>query len=125
MKLRQRLLFYIGGFCLGLIILYFILDRKNASFDYLPNARVLKELRSKKRTITPETLLNLENNGFDTSDVSQVLTNGKVLFSESNTTLDSCKIYVIQENLKDKVLKLYVENCAKGAIVKSVVVLKK
>jgi hypothetical protein len=121
MKLIQRIAYYSGGFIIGLIILFFFLGGKKASCDYGPNARTLKNIRSKELVITPETMLNLSNHGLDSSVVADVLKNGKVLFSESNTKLDSCKIYVVEGKAADNRIKLYVENCDSKAILKSMV----
>ena len=51
MAFLKRLGFYLIGFSIGLVFLFFFLKKKSdetgASFCYLPNCRVLKELRSK------------------------------------------------------------------------------
>jgi len=123
MKLIQRIAWYSGGFILGIIALMFFLGGKKASCDYGPEARTLKNIRSKKQIITPETLVNLSKNGFDSSVISELLIHGDVLFSESNTKLDSCKIYVIEGEASERLLKIYIENCEKTATVKGVVIL--
>ena len=48
MRLIQRLGYYLGGFSLGLIILAFFLSGKKTSCAYGPNARVLKNINTKK-----------------------------------------------------------------------------
>ena len=53
----------------------------------------------------------------DTSTISKILNDGDVLFSESNTTLDSCKVYVIEGEIDKKVVKLTVENCNTRALI--------
>ena len=53
----------------------------------------------------------------DTSAISILLDDGDVLFSESNTELDSCRIYVIEGEISEKNLKITVENCEKLATV--------
>lgn len=92
------------------MLLFFFLGGKRASCDYGPNARTLKNIRLKTRVYEPDVLLSLENLNLDTSAISKVLINGTVLFSESHTDLDSCKIYVIEENTHIS-LKIKVENC--------------
>ena len=47
MKFYQRFAYYIFGFSIGLVFLFFILNGKETSCSYFPNARVLKDLRSK------------------------------------------------------------------------------
>jgi len=53
------------------------------------------------------------------------LENGDVLFSESNTKLDSCRIYVIEGEILEKNLKITVENCEKLVTVIEAKVLEK
>ena len=111
MGLLKRFAYYFGGFTIGVIILLFILDKKNASCDYSPNARVLKNINTKVREVNPEVLRILLNNKMDTSFVSNTLKHGSVLFKESQTQLDSCNIYVVRGANEWKNWKLSVENC--------------
>lgn len=111
MSLLRRLLYYLGGFTVGLILLFFFLGGKRASCEYGPNARTLKNIRVKERVFTEEFEQALKNLALDTAAVSHILTEGDVQFSESNTDLDSCKIYVIEGMYLEKEMKLSVENC--------------
>jgi len=121
MKLAKRFFFYFGGFALGLVLLYLFVGGSGASCDYAygPNARTLKNIRIKERVYSEETLINLSNYELDTSAISILLQNGEVLFSESNTRLDSCRVYVIEGVISKKNLKISVENCEKTATIRS------
>ena len=119
MSLFKRFLYYFAGVAIGVVILYFFLGKKSASFDYGPNARTLKNIRSKDRIINPNVVLELQNKGLDTASISKILKDGDVLFSESNTELDSCKIYVVEGEIEKKIIKLTIENCEKRALIKS------
>ena len=120
MRIRQRFVFYGIGFIIGLIILFFFLGGKRTSCDYGPNSRVLKNIRIKERVFSETTLQQLTDYQLDTSAISTLLRNGNVLFSESNTNLDSCKIYVIEGTSKKKELKMTVQNCDSIATVQKV-----
>ncbi|MFK5982724.1 MAG: hypothetical protein QM499_07415 [Flavobacteriaceae bacterium] len=129
MSLLKRFAFYFGGFGIGLVLLYFFVGGSGASceYDYGPGSRTKKNIRLKKRAFSENTLDFLKNNQLDTSAISYLLKNGNVLFSESNTKLDSCKIYVIEGNSASeenseaiKKLKIKVENCDSIATVKEV-----
>ncbi len=117
MSLFKRFLYYFGGFSIGLVILFFFLGGKKASCDYGPNARTLKNIRSKNRVISPEVLAQLKTKGLDTSSISKILREGDVVFSESNTELDSCKVYVVEGEIDHSTIKLTIENCEKRATV--------
>ncbi len=111
MKLAQRLFYYLGGFAIGLIILFFFLGGKNASCDYSPSARVLKNIRIKKRAFSKEAIDNMKTYQVDTADVSLILTEGSVDFSKSNTKLDSCRTYFIEGSTRKKSIYMLIENC--------------
>ncbi|MBG42913.1 MAG: hypothetical protein CL530_02990 [Aequorivita sp.] len=117
MKLAYRLAYFSGGFLIGIALLFFILSGKKTSCAYGPESRTLKNIRLKNRAFSESTLQILRENKMDTSAVSTLLEDGDVLFSESNTELDSCRIYVIEGEFSEKNLKITVENCEKLATV--------
>lgn len=118
MNFLRRLAFFGGGFGLGIVILLFILSGKETSCDYGIQARTLKNIRLKDRVFTEESLAFFEQNQIDTTVVETMLNQGKVLFSESNTQLDSCRQYVIQNKKSaDRILKVRIENCDDKATV--------
>ena len=129
MSLLKRFAFYFGGFAIGLILLYFFIGGSGASceYDYSPNSRTLKNIRLKEHVYTNEALDALKNNQIDTSDISNLLLKGDVLFSQSNTKLDSCDVYVIEGAHKGKPkekLKISVENCNKKATIQKITIIK-
>ena len=113
MSLLKRFAFYFGGFAIGLILLYFFIGGSGASceFDYGPSSRTLKNIRVKERIFTNEALEALKKYQIDTSTISFALINGDVLFSESNTKLDSCKVYLIESEVKQLKTNTDVLNC--------------
>ena len=111
MKFIHRLGFYLGGFIIGIIILMFFLGGKKTSCDYGPDARTLKNIRLKKLEISENARFSLIAKKLDTSVISFLLQNGDVVFSESDTKRDSCKIYVIEGVVSEKQIKIKVENC--------------
>ncbi|PKA84096.1 hypothetical protein ATE92_2266 [Ulvibacter sp. MAR_2010_11] len=117
MKLKQRIAYYLGGFTIGLILLFFFLGGKKTSCDYGMDARTLKDIRIKKRFFSENTLQTLATHNLDTSAISLLLKKGDVVFGESNTKLDSCKLYVIVGTVSDKKLKITAENCSKKATI--------
>tara|TARA_Y100000815_G_scaffold275575_1_gene314725 strand:- start:49397 stop:49768 length:372 start_codon:yes stop_codon:yes gene_type:complete len=111
LSLVRRLLYYFGGFTVGLLILFYFLGGKRASCEYGPTARTLKNIRQKERIVSQEVLMVLQDNQQDTSVITTLLAEGTVLFSESNTSLDSCKIYMVQGKVNMQKLKIEIENC--------------
>ena len=117
MKLAYRLVYFSGGFIIGIGLLLFILSGKKTSCAYGPESRTLKNIRLKERAFSEQTLAFLHDNQMDTSVVSTLLKDGDVLFSESQTKLDSCKIYVIEGEIRKNNLKITIENCEELATV--------
>ncbi|PJR04174.1 hypothetical protein [Avrilella dinanensis] len=97
MKFSQRLAYYLLGLLIGSTIVFYFWGAKDTQFCYLPNCRVLKDLRSKPLIMTSEAKDAMEV--FTTAQLTQYLTNGDVDFSQSNVPEDGGKKYVI--NAKD------------------------
>ena len=126
MNLIKRIAWYSGGFIIGIIVLFFFLGGKKASCDYGPTARTLKNIRSKDLIISEQALNQLTLQGLDSSAIHNILVDGDVIFSESNTSLDSCNVYVIEGVSNSKEIKFSVENCSEQARIDSIrVTLKK
>jgi len=120
MKLAARLAYYSVGFFIGIMILMFFLSGKKTSCDYGPDARVLKNIRIKNKSYDPSVLLFLKKNQLDTSVVRNILNSGDVDFSNSNTKLDSCKIYAVEGEVDNKNLILRIENCENQATIQQI-----
>jgi len=121
MHIAKRFGFYGFGFIIGLLLLFFFLNGKKAGCDYGPDARTLKNIKIKQRVFSAQSLQDLEKNNLDTSAVSSLLRFGDVNFGESNTKLDSCKVYVIEGYVKNANLKMKVQNCDKTATITSII----
>ncbi|MDC7993613.1 hypothetical protein [Altibacter sp. HG106] len=116
MKLIHRLGYYMGGFVIGILLLFFFLGGKRASCDYGPNARTLKNIRSKSRVYSEQALQDARNLRIDTHLIEKVLQSGDVLFSESITNRDSCNIYLVQYRISSERGVIFkIENCSKAA----------
>ena len=102
--LAYRLIYYIFGFSIGLIFLFFFFDRKNTSFNYLPSSRVKNNLLSKK--------INFGEYSKDSALIKNIIKNGQINFSKSKIGLDSCNIYLIANKNKKS---LQIQNCKNKA----------
>jgi hypothetical protein len=121
MKVAQRIFFYGIGFVIGIVLLLFFLGGKKTSCDYGPEARVLKNIRNKPHKYSKSSIDILQTANIDTADVRKMLNSGSVNFSESNTRLDSCKLYVIEGTLSQQIAKIQVQNCESKAVITEVV----
>jgi len=120
MKFIHRLGYYLGGFSVGLIVLAFFLSGKKASCDYGPNARTIKNISSKDKRYSENTKYFIITYSLDSLKVENLIRNGEVDFSKSQTHFDSCKIYAIDSKLNNEDVILSVENCKEIATILSI-----
>jgi hypothetical protein len=96
MKFYQRLAYYLSGFAIGIFFLMMILNGKDTGCSYFPNARVLKNLRSKPFYYSEIAKQKLAEKWVDTADIRRTLTYGDVDFSKSNIRVKGGKLFVIE-----------------------------
>ena len=96
MRFPQRLAYYLFGLLIGCMFLFYFFAEKKTEFCYLPNCRVLKELRSKPLENSPEVNNKLKEGWFTDEDLKLTLTYGDVIFSESKKELEGGKLYTIE-----------------------------
>lgn len=111
MKFIQRLGYYSIGLVIGVIILLFFLGGKKTSCDYGLDARVIKNISTKKASYSSEALQSFSHYQIDTSQYKTILQDATVNFGESQTDLDSCKIYILESQYASHKYKLQIENC--------------
>lgn len=117
MAFLHRLGYYLGGFSVGLILLFFLFNGKRTQCDYGPEARVLKNLSIKKWKTNVSLLPGMT---LDSIGVQQLLSGAAVDFSQSNTKKDSCKSYQLEGFFKQENIIWKVENCANTVYLTSI-----
>ncbi|MGB5269009.1 DUF4258 domain-containing protein [Eudoraea sp.] len=115
MAFLKRLGFYLIGLSIGLVFLFFFLKKKSdetgVSFCYLPNCRVLKELRSKPLIYSKQIDQMVAERALDSLTIAYFLNDGDVNFKKSITKNTTCKTYLIEGMVKEKFMALTVKNC--------------
>ncbi|WP_298420831.1 hypothetical protein [uncultured Kordia sp.] len=121
-SLLRRVGFYLGGVAIGLVIFAFLIRGRGVKceFDYLPNARTLKNIRMKERHFSPEIRQLIDNKEIDTAEISNILKHGDVDFSRSKTKVDSCKLYIVEGMLRNKEIELTILNCDSTARIQKI-----
>jgi len=112
MSLFKRLLFYFFGFSIGLIFLFFFINKKEAIFNYFLNKIVLADIQKKE-------WIFVSINDSSKIKKTNIINNFKVDFSKSNVELDSCKIYILESKKQEDKLYYRIENCSKKATFKN------
>jgi hypothetical protein len=122
MKFYQRFAYYSMGLIIGMVFLFMFLNGKEMSCSYFPNARVLKDLRSKPFYYSDESEIKLSQKWLDTSDIRKTLTYGDVIFSKSNIPEGSGKLYVVEgKNSKNEPITLEVINYSNKVVLKDII----
>ncbi|MBU2951144.1 hypothetical protein KO493_10595 [Tamlana agarivorans] len=124
MKLIQRIGYYLGGFSIGLVLLAFFLSGKKTSCSYGPDARVLKNINTKKLHYSTEANRTINQKLIDSTEVLWVLKKGDINFSESAPRQKPCGYYAVEGEVNDKDISVIVENCDSIATIKSIKLIK-
>lgn len=95
MKFSQRLAYYLFGFLIGAMFLIYFFGEKKTEFCYMPNCRVLKDLRSKPVTYSAEVKKTFNEGWVTNEDIKKSLQYGDVDFSLSNVEFEGGKKYII------------------------------
>jgi len=109
--LRRRFTLFGFGFIIGIILLLFFLNGKNASCDFFPNERMLKILRNKHRVYSEDVLQLMTTNKIDSTAIDYLLINGDIDFSKSKVHQKPCRYYWIDGFILEKESSIYVQNC--------------
>lgn len=111
MKFIHRLGYYLGGFSIGLIVLAFFFNGKKTSCAYGPEARVLKNIRTKPIAYSIEIKDAINQKQLDTMLINYIFLKGDVDFSKSDTRKKPCGLYYIAGEFKDEHIGLTIKNC--------------
>jgi len=112
MKFIHRLGYYLGGFSIGLILLAFFLSGKKTSCDYMPQARTIKNLKSKKFEVSQDAKLDIPLERIDSLFVRELLEYGEIRFRESEPRIKPCGTYtIISDPSENESYLLKLQNC--------------
>ncbi|GAA3580835.1 hypothetical protein [Snuella lapsa] len=111
MTLLQRIGYYLGGFSIGLIVLAFFLNGKKVSCSYGPQARVIKNINSKKILFSDDIQRAITDKTVDSTGIRYILKQGDIDFSKSETHKKPCATYIVQGLYNENDIVLTVENC--------------
>lgn len=122
MSFGRRLYFYLIGAILGSIlsVLLFGPERFGCS-GYLPNGRVLAELKTKHWQIDSTQLAKLSSLGYTKDDIKDSLLNdARINFEESQARLKPCGKYMIYFPAENSKFKMKVSKCDSTASIDTI-----
>lgn len=122
MNWPKRVFYYLIGFSLGGIIVYFIWTGKEVTFDYGMDARTLKTIRIREKVYSDEAKAVLTNNNLDSLTVNAILKRGDVNFGKSKPRIKPCPEYLITGKDSLKNIQLYIIRCDSVATIQKVII---
>lgn len=115
MGFLKRLGWYLVGLSIGIVFLAFFFKKKSqetgTEFCYLPNCRVLKDIRSKPFALMGKEADTMSFTNLD-ADLQLLLREGTVDFDKSDTKAKPCKVYFVEHND----IGITIKNCPEKAI---------
>ncbi len=121
MDLRKRFFLYGFGFAMGAVVVLFIWSKKEATFDYMPDARVLKNIQSKPIKTSNQAQEIISTFQIDSLSLVEMIKTGSIDFNKSKTKKAPCKTYWINTSFKENKLSLIVENCDSIATIHEII----
>jgi len=117
----KKLKFYLIGLVPGLVIVFFILNKKGASCSgYLPNSRVIAETLSKDFNYSENFKTEMSTYKIDEKFIKDsIITKGKVDFDRSHAQKKPCPDYVLIYPEKNPVYEITFEKCEENATLNS------
>ncbi|RQO42422.1 hypothetical protein DBR39_00675 [Chryseobacterium sp. KBW03] len=122
----KKLKFFVIGFLPGLLLVFFILNKKGASCSgYLPNSRVIAETLSKEFKYSEEVKNAMTTYKIDEKFVKDsIITNGKVDFDRSQAQKKPCPNYILTYPEKNPSYEVSFEKCEEEVTVNGLKKLK-
>ncbi len=119
----KRLGYFMVGLSIGIVFLTFFLKKKTeetgVSFCYLPNCRVLKDMRSKPLYYSDVISEMLASQELDSLSLANLFNEGDINFGDSDTKSKPCKTYRIEGEIAQKPIIMEVKNCPESVTVLS------
>ena len=117
----RKLKFFLIGLIPGLMLVFFILNKKGASCSgYLPNSRVIAETLSKKMIYTPDFSGQMKLNKIDEKFlIDSIITKGSIDFERSQAQKKPCPEYMLTYPKKNPKYEIGFEKCKENATFKT------
>ena len=109
----RKLKFFLIGLIPGLLLVFFILNKKGASCSgYLPNSRVIAETLSKEMVYSPAFSEEMKLNNVDEKFLKDsIITFGQVDFERSEAQKKPCPSYILLYPKKNPRFEINYEKC--------------
>jgi hypothetical protein len=94
--MAKRVFYYIIGFTIGAIFIYFLLMR-GRSFDFwMPGERVKTEIIERKPVISEKAICQLAYLNLNKDSIASIIKKAEVNFEKSRVREKPCKLYLLE-----------------------------
>ena len=112
MGLTKRLLTFGIGFFIGVMLLIFFWNKKDVSFNYGPDARVISQILKKDKQILERDVKDfLQVRDIDSSRFQEIIKNADIDFSKSKQHKKPCREFFLESDYKGKPIEFHVQLC--------------
>lgn len=113
----RKIKFFLLGLVPGLVLVFFILNKKGASCSgYLPNSRVIAETLSKKMIYSSAFSKEMVDNKIDEKFLKDsIIKNGEIDFDQSKAQKKPCPEYVLIYPKKNPKYEVRFDKCKDDA----------
>ncbi|MDZ7848675.1 MAG: DUF4258 domain-containing protein [Owenweeksia sp.] len=94
MKFIRKLMYFLLGTGLGVLLVIFIFGDRDIECSYFPNDRVLYDLRKKEMRISGQARQMMDERQLDTAQISMMLLGGEVDFERSDPAMKIPVIFI-------------------------------
>ena len=112
MSLAKRLMTFGVGFFIGIMFLIFFWEKKDVSFNYGPDARVISQiLKKKEQILEPDVKDFLQVRNIDSSRFREIIKKADINFSKSKQHKEPCREYFIESEYERQLLEFQAQLC--------------
>ena len=112
MSLTKRLLTFGIGFFIGVMLLIFFWNKKDVSFNYGPDARVISQILKKEKQIFERDVKDfLQVRDIDSSRFRKIIRKADIDFSKSKQHKKPCREFYLASEYKDQPIEFQVQLC--------------
>ena len=112
MSLSKRLFTFGIGLFLGIIIVIFIWNKKDVSFNYGPDARVISQILKKEKQIVETDVKEfLQVRDIDSSRFREIIKKADIDLSKSKQHQEPCREFFLESEYQRHSLELQVQLC--------------
>lgn len=122
----RKIKFFLIGLVPGLLLVFFILNKKGASCSgYLPNSRVIAETLSKKMVYSPTFSEEMKANKIEEKFLKDsIITKGQIDFDKSQAQKKPCPEYVLIYPEKNPRYEVHFQKCKDDVTFSSLIKLR-